>query len=322
MSEKGQEKGQEQEEAPNFNQICSDLKKAMEGFGTDEEKLITIVTDLSLRERLKTKEAYKVNYGKDLIEDLKGELSGKFEDLIIGLFTDPIEYDAENLYKSMKGAGTDEETLIEIIASRPPWLLKKIKEKFSENYKETLEDFVKGDTSGDFQKILLGILECKRSANKEEAEEECKKLAEEMWGDEGKKWKIEDGWFNKFFIESSPEEMAAISREFFRVSKKNVMNQIEESFSGDIKTLLKDVVYATISPSEYFAVKVNEAIQGFGTNNKKLIRILVSRNEVDMHLIIKYYKRLYKKDMIEEIKNEVSGDYQKLILALLQKKNK
>ena len=41
---------------------------------------------------------------------------------MIALFTEPIEYDADQLREGMKGLGINEDTLIEIIASCSPTL--------------------------------------------------------------------------------------------------------------------------------------------------------------------------------------------------------
>ena len=71
-----------------------------------------------------------------------------------------------------------------------------------------------------------------------------------------------------------------------------------------------------ISPSEFFAKKVHEAIKGIGTNDILLIRILVAINEIDMSQIKKYYKQLFKKNMIDEIKEDTSGEYGKLLVKL------
>ena len=110
------------------------LRNAMKGLGTDEAAIIKVIANRNNAQRQKIKSAYKTAYGRDLIDDLKSELKGNFEDAVVALFEPPVEYDVDQLRKAMKGAGTDEDTLIEIIASRPNWLLKQIKDKYQEKY--------------------------------------------------------------------------------------------------------------------------------------------------------------------------------------------
>ena len=303
-----------------YIKAAEDLRKAMEGFGTDEEHLILVVTSNKTQERLKIKKAYEEKYKKNLIDDLKSELSGKFEDAMVALFKEPVEYDCECIYNAMKGAGTDENCLIEVIASRPNWLLEKIKKKYSELYKKELVEDIKGDTSGDFQKILEGILRCKRSEVKEINKENCEKIAKELSETKEEGWVVNDesSAFYNYIMNSSPKELSAIAREYYRLSGKTIIDGIENNFKGDAKDLLKSILYSLVSPSEYFATRIKKAIEGFGTDNKTLIRILITRCEVDMNIIKKYYKQLYNKDMIEDIKNDISGDYQKLMIELIK----
>ena len=303
-----------------YIKAAEDLRKAMEGFGTDEEHLILVVTSNKTQERLKIKKAYEEKYKKNLIDDLKSELSGKFEDAMVALFKEPVEYDCECIYNAMKGAGTDENCLIEVIASRPNWLLEKIKKKYSELYKKELVEDIKGDTSGDFQKILEGILRCKRSEVKEINKENCEKIAKELSEAKEEGWVVNDesSVFYKYIMNSSPKELSAIAREYYRLSGKTIIDGIENNFKGDAKDLLKSILYSLVSPSEYFATRIKKAIEGFGTDNKTLIRILITRCEVDMNIIKKYYKQLYNKEMIEDIKNDISGDYQKLMIELIK----
>ena len=86
------------------------LRKAMEGFGTDESTLIRICANRKNSQRQAIKQAYKNVYGRDLIADLKSELHGKFEDAMVALFSDPVEYDCDQLRGAMKGVGTNEDT--------------------------------------------------------------------------------------------------------------------------------------------------------------------------------------------------------------------
>ena len=108
----------------------------MKGLGTDEDTIISVVTVRSNKQRQMIAQFFQnelervsdyssyvlfenyVFYFKDLVEDLKSELGGHFEDVILALVTPPEEYLCKQLHRAMEGMGTEEDTLIEIICSR------------------------------------------------------------------------------------------------------------------------------------------------------------------------------------------------------------
>ena len=61
-------------ELDKYVKAAEELRKAMEGFGTDEKSLILTVTAHKTRDHPKIKKSYQEKYNKDLIEDLKSEL--------------------------------------------------------------------------------------------------------------------------------------------------------------------------------------------------------------------------------------------------------
>ena len=290
------------------------LRKAMKGFGCDHKPIIEICTGRTNAQRLEIVKAYKSSYGRDLIADLKSELHGKFEDAIIALFTDPIEYDADELRKAMKGAGTNEDTLIEIIASRPPAILKQVKDKFNEKFKRDIEKDVKSETSGTLRKLLL---QCGRSTNTKPDPQQCKAIAEEIYKAGEAKLGTDESVFNKYFCTLSPVELAQVSRSYHQLTGHTILDAINKEFSGDSKKTLRTIVYATLSPSEYFATRVHDAVKGLGTKDHLLIRVIVTRSEIDMPQIKQYYRQLFGKDMYEDVKNDISGDYRTLLLGLI-----
>ncbi|NWX33660.1 ANX13 protein, partial [Notiomystis cincta] len=143
-------------------QDATDLYKAGEGrWGTEELAFNVVLAKRSYSQLRATFQAYEKVCGKDIEESIKSETSGDLEKAYLTLVScakDCPGYFATLLHKSMKGAGTDEETLIRILVTRAESDLPAIKEKFQQMYKKSLAEAVRSDTSGDFRKLLLAIL--------------------------------------------------------------------------------------------------------------------------------------------------------------------
>ena len=292
------------------------LRNAMKGFGTDENTLIKVVGNRTNRQRQIIKEQYKAAFGRDLISDLKSELHGKMEDAFVALFTDPIEFDADSLRDALHGAGTDEDTLIEIIASRNNQQLAAIKQCYNTKYQRDLEADIKSDVHGTLQNLLVSLLQGKRSMNPNPDQGRCAAIAKEIFDAGEAKLGTDESSFNKYFVSLSPVELICVAQHYHKLTGHTILEAIEKEFHGDSKKAFKTIVYATLSPSEYFATRVNKAIKNFGTKDHLLMRVLITRDEIDMPTIKQYYKQLYGKDMIEEIKSDIHGEYQKLMIEL------
>ena len=295
------------------------IKEAMKGLGTDEDTIIDIIANRTNAHRLEIGKIFEEKYGQNIINELKSELNGYFEDAAVALFLSPIEYDVSQLKKAMKGAGTDEDTLIEIICSRPTEYIQKLKAKYKATYDKSLEEDVADDTSGEFQYLLLELLKCERAENEIPSHKVSYAKAKELVDEGEDNWSKKNSKFSQVFIKCSPMEIVMIAKYYHKLTGKTIIETINEHFSGDVKETYKTILYATISPSEFFATKVRKAIEGWGTNDNLLIRILVSRDEIDMPNIKRYYKQLYKSDLVEDVKADTSGDYQKLLIKLIEK---
>ena len=298
-----------------------DLTKFQTALQSKDENTITEMTiNLTTKERLQLRENYKSKFNKDLIEDIEKYTKSDLCTLLTSIYKDPVEYDADLLYKAMKGIGTNDDILIEVISFRSFSRLSKVKEKFKEKYNKDLISEVKSETSGDYRTTLINLLEKERSTNTQPDLDNCVKIAEELYGAGEGKLGTDENVFVKYFTSLSPEEIALVGKEYHKKYKKNIVHVIENEIDGDLQKLFKSILYGIISPSEYFARQINGAVKGIGTNDTQLIRSVVSRMDIDMKMVKKYYRKLFGKNMAEDIKGDTSGNYQKLLLALIGEK--
>jgi len=68
-------------------------------------------------------------------------------------------YFAERIYQSMKGLGTDDLTLCRCIVSRCEVDMVEIKAALLKAHGKSLGHYIKGDTSGDYRRMLLALVD-------------------------------------------------------------------------------------------------------------------------------------------------------------------
>ena len=301
----------------NVAEEARQIKLILTGKEKNDDKLIKLVTSRTNEERLKIKEEYNSNGDSDLIKDLKKAYSFHFEDVLVGLFHSPVEYDCYHIRKAVKGLGTDEDTLIEILVTRDSAHIDKMKEKYKEMFPghDMIKD-IKDDTSGSFWKVLSTLLESKRDDDTREMnKEKCKEDARKLY-DAGKNKNNHVETFTEIFTQRTKYELLEISKIYHQISKRSILEDVQNLFSGDTKNALEGIIYGILSPSEYFAKILYKSMKGLGTSDTTLIRVIISRNEIDMPQIKQYYKNLFNKDLVQDIKGDTSGNYQKILVEL------
>ena len=292
---------------------ASEIKNMMK---KDKNTFIFTIAHRTNRERLAIIDSYKRQFNRDLLKDIKSELSGDFKDTVVALFQDPVTFDCYSLNKAMKGLSTNEDTLIEILSTRNNQYISLIKKRYQEIYGKSLESELSSELSGDLKKVMLTLSSGTRSENANPKEEECEALAEKLYKAGEKRWGTDEKVFYDILTKSSIEELKSIDRIYEKKHKHGLITAIDKEFSGKMKKLLQTIVASSINPSEYFATRIFYAIDGLGTKDTLLIRTIVTRNEIDIREIMEGYQRMFKRDMIKDIKGDTSGNYMILLVEL------
>ncbi|XP_028991095.1 annexin A4-like [Betta splendens] len=292
------------------------LRKAMKGFGTDENAIIELLGNRSSRQRVPMVTAYKTTYGKDLIHDLKSELTGNFENLVVAMMMSPLHFDASELRHAIKGAGTDEACLIEILSSRSNAEILEINRIYHAEYGKKLEDAIASDTSGHFRRLLVSLCQGSRDEREQVDISLAKQDAQKLYAAGENKLGTDESQFNAILCARSKPHLRAVFHEYQQMCGKDIEKSICREMSGHLEDGMVAVVKCIKNTPVYFAERLNNAMKGAGTKDRTLIRIMVSRSEVDMLDIRQAYMQKFGKSLYTAISGDTSGDYKKLLLKL------
>merc|ERR1711964_145217 len=259
-------------------------------------------------------------YGKDLREDLKSELKGNFEDAVIALLDAPRLYDAKELKRAMKGAGTDEGALIEILCTRSNSQIAEIKYHFKQVYGDELEDAIRSETSGNLKRFLVSQSLSNRSEEWDVDFDLAEKDAQDLYDAGEGQMGTDESTFNKVLSLRSYPQLRATFDAYQRISDRDIMEAVRSETSGNLKDAYLAIIKSVKDVHTFFAECLYKSMKGLGTDDSTLIRVVVSRCEIDMMQIEDSFERVYEKELSKFISGDCSGDYKKILLALIGEK--
>jgi len=153
--------GDRDESAVNPAQIAADVQKlykAGEGrVGTDEKTFIKTLCNHAPWYNVALNQAYGQAHKHELIKAIDKEFSFNVKNLLIALCQDPYVYWSDRLYHSMKGAGTDDKTLVFVLTLLERHELFHVNNIMKQRHGKDLFGMIKGDLSGHYQTAALAL---------------------------------------------------------------------------------------------------------------------------------------------------------------------
>ncbi|XP_061554227.1 annexin A4 isoform X1 [Phycodurus eques] len=292
------------------------LRGAMKGAGTDEAVIIEVLAHRTIAQRQRIKEAFKQAVGKDLADELSSELSGNFQSVVLGLLMLAPVYDASELRTAIKGAGTEEACLIDILASRSNAEIKTINAFYKKQYGKDLEEDVCGDTSGMFQRVLVSLLTAGRDEGDTVNEAQALQDAKEIYEAGEARWGTDEVKFLTVLCVRNQKHLLRVFEAYQKISGKDIEESIKREMSGCLEDVFLAIVKCMRNKQAFFAERLYKSMKGLGTTDSVLIRIMVARAEIDMLDIKAQFLKLYGKTLHSFIKGDTSGDYRKILLEL------
>jgi len=304
-------------------ELAKQLRNAFKGswgsWGVDDKLLIHTLAGLDSETILEVRASYSQQFDRDLLKDIHADTTGHFGELLDLIVLGPVERDAFLLYQSMKGLGTNDSELIEVLVSRPTAEIQKVREYFPTKYEGSLDEWIAGDTSGNYKEYLLRLATAERvlssvPVDHAQVEHDTKNLYRAGEGKIG----TNDEAFIDFFATRSPKHIRKVAEEYAKEYKHSLETAIKKEFGGDLEKALVWTLEFMEDHYIFFAKRIHNSVHGIGTKNKDLVRVIASRREVDLLEISEAYSKIYGKSLKEVLADETSGDFKLLLLEVVK----
>jgi len=298
------------------------LRAAMKGFGTDENALIRILAKPDPLQMALLKNTYNQRHRRDLEKDIRSETSKYFREGLVALVQGPLMHDVHSVHEAIKGLGTKESVLNDVLLGRSNADMRAIKQAYQETYRRALETDVKGDLSMKTERLFSMVMAATRSDESapvipHELERDVTELHRAMDARVG----TDQVTVCSILSQRSDGQIRALAHHWQQKYHNGLEKVIESEFSGHMKDALLLMVRRACDRIMSDAVQLEDAMAGFGTKDVLLVQRVVRVHWDRAHLdqVKRAYAHRYKKDLIQRVKGEIHTDkyYEALMVACL-----
>ncbi|KAH9724561.1 Annexin [Citrus sinensis] len=262
------------------------LHGAFKGWGCDTAVVIDILAHRDATQRALIQQDYRAMYSEDLCKRLSSELSGKLEMAVLLWMHDPAGRDAVVVRNSLTTGNLKAATELLLAYVSPPW-------------NEGLE------------------------VDRQMVENDAKalyKAGEKRLG-------TDERTFIRIFCERSRAHLAYVASVYHSMYGNSLKKVVKKETSGNFEYGLLTILKCSENPAKYFTKNdekpdstsqvLHKAMKGLGTDDTTLVRVIVTRTEIDMQYIKAEYSKKYKKTLTDAVHSETSGNYRAFLLSLL-----
>ncbi|PAV61863.1 hypothetical protein WR25_22789 [Diploscapter pachys] len=291
-------------ESPDFHpvQAAETMRKALSGIDTNDQVIISTILYHDNFQRQKILNAYEDMYNRSLLDDIEEEAGGYFLEICQALFKPAHQYDTMNLYKSLSNRYGDHSVAIELACTRSARQLRVIKETYGTDFKKSIERDITVKVEGVFGRCLTMLLTTSRDeAGKKPDEELVEKHVQILLTTPLEEIARSSALFEQLFVGHSWKHIGAVLDKADEVRKDDkeleAVIRKNRTIHSEIRLMLLTIMKVSRNMQIYFAEKLHTAMTGDRPDHATIIRICVTRSEIDLYDISEEYKRKYHRTL-------------------------
>lgn len=299
---------------------CNLIHEACKGWGKDTTKLISVMSSSNGETRKKMALRYPELHGDtDLRKLIKYECGDSDFGVAMQLLAlGPVEAECRMIKKAVDGWGSDKLLLYSILCGRSNEDMVLLKKTYYKLYTDDMTERIAGEVGGDLKKVLLSAVQAVEEEfdpdyhTQDKAEEDAKEIYDAGQG----RWGTHENKMAKIIVLSPPKYLKLLNEVYADVYGYTLFKAFEKEFNTIGGQAALFTLGMKLKPFETVAKLIKTATRGLGTNEILLTCILIRFQDV-MGQVYIAHEKLYEKSIQTRIKSECSGDFKKILIALV-----
>lgn len=299
---------------------------ATDGVGTNDELLTNILCNRTKDQINAIDEQYR-NLSKNrrhqsLRDCIKSETSGNYGDFLQFLTQSRGQFLAEQLHVAMDGIGCNKSLVNEIFCTATTADIRSMRATFESAGDNNLADRLRSELGGEHEKLILFLLQNGRpdapahegeaDGQAEEIHQKIKKGSSMMGGLSN----AAEEDISKYLASLSAQQMAVVKDAWDRKfgSEGSLEKVVVKKFGGALE---EACVFLLHDPLDIEAKKLRDAMEGIGSNDRVLSRILGGAHKHTAVLLAQRYMNKYNENLRTRIGSETGGHLKTALLTWL-----
>jgi hypothetical protein len=254
--------------------------------------------------------------------EVQGETGGAYRKLMYFVLAAPDAYIADIIDMACNEAailefGCDEICLLEVFVTRTQEELQAGKAKWEGRTDKSLVDFINSNL-GHSYRHLNRLLQLLFMGDRVETDETDEELAATQVGE--LKEECDKGWFEDFDESKIIEIIGANTTPQNQLVAQLFEKEHGESLASNLKDKCGERLFYALNAllltkADFLAMRLHDAMKGWGTNQSLLTRLLGGLDGDKMQGVVEAYEQKYDVPLWSALKAELGGDFLKAALA-------
>ncbi|KAJ4721281.1 Annexin [Melia azedarach] len=232
------------------------------------------------------------------------------------------ERDAAVSRQALEGRDINFKALIEVLVGRKSSHITLIKQAYQKRYKRQLDQDIAGiEPPHPYQKILVALATSHKAHHADVSQHIAKCDARRLYETgEGSPGAVEEAVVLEIFSKRSIPQLKLTFSSYKHIYGHDYTKSLKRGNSTEFEDALRMVVKCILNPPNYYAKTLYASMKGTTVDNGALARVMVSRAEVDMDEIQRFFKEKYGMELKDAISESIpSGEYRDFLVALATK---